>query len=99
MGGGAMVIGLLTVELQIPASQSLKNKRQVVRSLISRLRQEFNVSVAEVDHQDSWQLCTLAVACVSGETLQAQQLMQRVATYIEEQAVDYYVLEVQSEVL
>lgn len=94
-----MVIGLLTVELHIPASQSLKDKRQVTRSLVSRLRQEFNISVAEVDHQDSWQLCTLAVACVSGETSQAQQLMQRAATYIEEHAVDYYVLEVQSELI
>jgi len=94
-----MVIGLLTVELQIPASQSLKNKRQVTRSLISRLRQEFNISVAEVDHQDSWQLCTLGIAYVSGETSQVQQLMRRVATCIEEHAVDYYVLEVQSELL
>lgn len=94
-----MVIGYLTVELQIPASQSLKSKRQVTRSLISRLRQEFNVSVAEVDHQDSWQLCTLAVACVSGETSQVQQLLRRVATYIDEHAVDYYVLEVQAELI
>lgn len=94
-----MVIGLLTVELQIPASGSLKDKRQVIRSLVSRLRQDFNISVAEVDHLDSWQLCTLAIVCVSGEGTQAQHVLQRAAGYVESRAADYVVLDVQTELL
>ncbi|MFO7696316.1 MAG: DUF503 domain-containing protein [Anaerolineae bacterium] len=94
-----MVIGLLTVELQIPASGSLKDKRQVIRSLVTRLRQEYNISVAQVDHLDSWQLCALAIACVSNEGSQAQHVLQRVAGYIEARAVDYVVLDIQTELL
>jgi uncharacterized protein len=94
-----VVIGLLTVELQIPSSGSLKDKRQVTRSLVARLRQEYNISVAEVDHLDSWQLCTLAVACVSNEATHVQQMMQRVMAYIESHAAEYVVLDYETETL
>lgn len=94
-----MVIGLLTVDLQVPASGSLKDKRQVIRSLVSRLRHEYNLSVAEVDHLDSWQLCTLAMVCVSGEGAQAQHVLQRVMGYVESHATEYLVLDVQVELL
>ncbi len=60
-----MVIGLLMLELHIPAAQSLKDKRQALRSLESRLRERFNVSVAEVEHQDLWQRANLAVVAVN----------------------------------
>ena len=58
-------IGLLSLELHIHAAQSLKDKRHVVRSLKDRIRRRFNVSVAEVDHQSSWQLSTVAVVAVA----------------------------------
>ena len=50
-----MVVGTLTINLQVPSSKSLKDKRQVIRSLTARLRQTFNVAVAEVGDQDLWQ--------------------------------------------
>jgi uncharacterized protein YlxP (DUF503 family) len=93
------VIGLLTIELQIPAAGSLKDKRQVVRSLVARLRQETNVSVAEVDHLDSWQLCTLAAVCVSNDVTVAQQLLQHVIGLVDARAIDYIVLDYQTEML
>lgn len=62
-----MVVGVCTVELFIPDSQSLKDKRQVVHSLKDRLRGKFNLSVAEVDGQDLWQKAVLAFACVANE--------------------------------
>jgi len=49
-----MPIGLLTLEIHIPDARSLKDKRQVIRSLKDRLRANFNVAVAELDHQDLW---------------------------------------------
>ena len=60
-----MVIGLLTLELHFPGARSLKDKRQALRSLETRLRNRFNVSVAEVEHQDLWQRARLAVVSVN----------------------------------
>jgi uncharacterized protein len=62
-----MVVGSLRLELHLPASHSLKEKRSVVNHVKERLRTRFNASVAEVDHQDLWQRATLGVAIVSGE--------------------------------
>ena len=72
------VIGLLSLELHIQAAQSLKDKRQVVRSLKDRIRRRFNVSVAEVDHQSSWQLCTVAVVAVASNKAGVESLLQGV---------------------
>jgi uncharacterized protein len=78
-----MVIGSLTVTIHVPESQSLKEKRQVVRSLVSRLRQTFNVAVAEVGDQDVWQLATIGIACVSGEARHADEMCQKVLRHLE----------------
>jgi uncharacterized protein len=59
-----MVVGTLTLELHLPASDSLKAKRSVLNRVKERLRTGFNASVAEVDHQDLWQRATLGVAVV-----------------------------------
>ena len=60
-----MVIGLLTLELHFPGARSLKDKRQALRSLEQRVRNKFNVSIAEVEHQDLWQRARLAVVSVN----------------------------------
>jgi uncharacterized protein YlxP (DUF503 family) len=60
-----MPVAALTLELSIPHSRSLKDRRQVVRSLKDKLRQGFNVSVAELDESVTWQSATLGVAAVS----------------------------------
>jgi uncharacterized protein YlxP (DUF503 family) len=62
-----MVVGLLHMELHIPGSHSLKEKRSVVNHVKERLRTRFNASVAEVDHQELWQRAALGVAVVSGD--------------------------------
>jgi uncharacterized protein YlxP (DUF503 family) len=73
-----VVIGLLTLELHIPASQSLKEKRQVLKSLLETTRNRFNVSIAEVDHLDLWQRATVAAACVSKDQSFVDQVLNRV---------------------
>ncbi len=60
-----MVVGLLTLDLHFPGARSLKDKRRVLRRLIDRMRNRFNVSVAEVDHQDLWQRARVAVVSVN----------------------------------
>ena len=62
-----MFIGVCTIEIHIPDSGSLKGKRHSLRSLKDRIRNTFNVSVAEVDNNDLWQKATLGVAAISND--------------------------------
>lgn len=73
-----MFAALLTLDLHIPASGSLKSKRSVVKSLIASLRKELNCSVAEVGYQDLWQRCRLGVAVVSETAGGARKVAQQV---------------------
>ena len=72
--------------LYIPHAVSLKDKRQVCRSLIDRTRQRFNVSVAEVDTQDFHQTLTIGIAVVSGNVAHAQNSLDEIIRYIEKTA-------------
>lgn len=60
-----MKIGICTIELFLPENGSLKDKRQILKSLKDRVKQRFNVSIAEVEDQDLWQKAVLGVACVA----------------------------------
>lgn len=74
-----MVIGLLTLELHFPGARSLKDKRQALRSLEQRIRNRFNVSVAEVEHQDLWQRSRLAVVSVNTDHVHLESTLEKVA--------------------
>src|SRR5690242_12591437 len=74
----AMPVGLLTLEIYIPDSHSLKDKRQVLRSLKERLRARFNVAVAELDHNDTWQRAQVGVVSLSNDEAHLQQSLQAV---------------------
>lgn len=78
-----MVIGTLAVTVEVPESGSLKEKRSVIRSLIHRVRNTFNVAVAEVGEQDSQQRALIGIACVSSSARHADEMCQKVLTYIE----------------
>jgi hypothetical protein len=69
-----MPVGLLTLEIHLPYSHSLKEKRAVLRKIRDRLRSRFNVAVAELDHRDVWQVATLGVVSISD----SQQLLDAV---------------------
>jgi len=73
-----MVIGLLTLELHFPGARSLKDKRQALRSLETRIRNRFNVSVAEVEHQDLWQRARLAVVAVNTDHVHLESTLHSV---------------------
>lgn len=77
-----MVVGLCTVELFVPGSQSLKDKRQVIHGLKDRLRGKFNLSVAEVESQDLWQKAVLGMACVSNENKHVNQVLDQALNLI-----------------
>ena len=94
-----VVVGLCTVELQVPASASLKDKRSVVKSLIAGIRREHNVAVAEVGHLDSWQLATVACSCVTNDVGRAHALLQRVVARIEADRHGVVLLDYEIEIL
>jgi uncharacterized protein YlxP (DUF503 family) len=71
-------IGVLTLELRLDDSHSLKEKRHVVKSLKDRLRHKFNVSVAEIDFQDLWQRGLVAAVTVSSDRTNAEMVLQSV---------------------
>ena len=73
-----MAVGLLTLELHIADAQSLKDKRQVIRSLKDRLRGKFNVAVAELDFHDSWQRSVIGVVTLANEERFVQEVLQKV---------------------
>ncbi|MBI3603673.1 MAG: DUF503 domain-containing protein [Nitrospirae bacterium] len=77
-----MIVGLCTVELYIPDGHSLKAKRQVLLSLKDRLRDKFNVSVAEVGEQDLWQKAVLGIACVANDGAFVNQVLDQAVNLI-----------------
>lgn len=77
-----MFIGLCTIDLHIPESQSLKSKRHILRSLKDRVRKGFNVSIAEGDGGDLWQRITLAVATVNKDKRHINQILDLIVGMI-----------------
>jgi uncharacterized protein YlxP (DUF503 family) len=73
-----MPVGLLTLELHIAEAHSLKDKRQVLRSLKDRLRAHFNVAVAELDFEDTWQRSVIGVVTLANEDHHVEETLQRV---------------------
>jgi uncharacterized protein len=73
-----MPIGLLTLEIFIPDARSLKDKRQVLRSLKDRLRGHFNVAVAELDHQETWQRALVGIVTISSDVRHLEESLQKV---------------------
>ncbi len=73
-----MIVGILQAELSIPGSRSLKDKRSVVKGLLERLRQRFQVAAAEVGHLDARDRTTIGVSCVSNDSRHAQSHLQQV---------------------
>ena len=78
-----MVVAVERFDLRIPGARSLKEKRHVVKGLTAVLRQTFEVSVAEVDHQDLWQRATIAVAAVGPDQHHLRRVMQAVGKRVD----------------
>jgi len=94
-----MIIGACTITLHLHGVHSLKEKRSIVKSVLARLRNEFNVSAAEVDAQDSHGRAVLGIACVSGSSDYAHGQLEAVVRWIEEQRPDVPVVDYEIELL
>lgn len=94
-----MHIGVCVIRLRIPESFSLKDKRHVLKSITSRVRNRFNVSVAEVEDNDVWQMATIGFSCVSNNSRHANEILSKVAAYISESRFEAEILDVSTEII
>jgi uncharacterized protein YlxP (DUF503 family) len=93
-----MHVSVCQIELRIPENQSLTGKRQVIKSIITRLQNRYKVSVAEVDNQNLWQLATLGVACVSNHRRHADEILANVVKFIAQNYPDVELLSSEIEI-
>ena len=77
-----MNVGVCKVRLRLPGNLSLKGKRQVIKSIMARVAAKFNVSIAEVDDNDRWQVATLGISLVSNDNRYTNEVLSRVADFI-----------------
>ncbi len=94
-----MIIGARELTLHLPECHSLKDKRQVVKSLLARVRNQFEVAIAEVDENDLWQIAKIGICCVSNENQHAEQILQRVQHFIEETRPDVLISNTETELI
>src|SRR5216683_3411793 len=84
----AMHIGVARVALHLAENASLKGKRMVVKSVAQRVRNRFNVAVAEIDTQDAWQVATLGIVCLSDDPQHNNEVLSKVIDFIESERLD-----------
>ena len=94
-----MNVGVCRIKLRLPENLSLKGKRRVVKSITTRVRSQFNVSVAEVDDQNLWQLITLGICCVSNNNRYTNEVLSKVVDFIVDGRFDVEILDYEIELL
>jgi len=95
----AMIVGVSKITLHLPGCHSLKDKRQVIKSLMARVRNQFEVAIAEVDEQDRWQIAMLGVSCVSNSSQHVDEVLARVQRYIKETRPDVLITNNEVEII
>jgi uncharacterized protein YlxP (DUF503 family) len=78
-----MVVGLLKIDLFLPEASSLKDKRQIVKSIMGKVDSKFNVSVSEVENQDLWQRATIGISHVSETGEQTRRVLNHIDRFVE----------------
>ncbi len=94
-----MNVGVCKVKFRLPENLSLKGKRRVLKSIITRVRSKFNVSVAEIDDQDAWQLATLGISCVTNDNRYANEVLSKVVDFIVNTRFEIEILDYEIEIL
>ncbi len=94
-----MIVGVMRITLRIEAAHSLKDKRMVVKSVVERVRSRFNAAAAEVEDNDTWNLATIGVVCVSNASAHADAQLQTIADAITGWRLDAEVLDIETELI
>jgi len=94
-----MNVGVCRISLRLPENLSLKGKRRVLKSIITRVRSKFNVSMAEVDDHELWQLAALGICCVSNNERYTNEVLSKVVDFIVNGRFDVEILDYEIEIL
>jgi uncharacterized protein YlxP (DUF503 family) len=94
-----MPVAITHLTLRLPENASLKGKRQVVKSVQQRLHNRFNVSVAEVEHNDLWQLAGIDIAAVANTASHAREVCENAVAYLTSLRLDVEIVEEETEVI
>jgi len=94
-----MSVALCNLTLRLPENGSLKGKRMVVKSIQQRLHNRFNVSVAEVAHNDKWQLAGIAIVAVANDDAHAREVVENAVEYLTTLRLDVEVVEEETELI
>jgi hypothetical protein len=92
-------IGFCEVDLYLPGVMSLKEKRGMIKSMLVKMRKQFNVSAAEVEHHDTWQSATIAISTVSNSAKQSHRTLQTVIKWMESRYPDALISDHFTEIL
>ena len=94
-----MHVGACQIRCRLPENHSLKGKRQVIKSIIDRVKHRYNVSIAEVDNLELWQLMTIGITCVSNDAQHVNETLSKVVAFIENSHFDIEMLDYEIEIL
>jgi len=94
-----MNVGVCRISLRLPENLSLKGKRRVLKSIITRVRSKFNVATAEVDDHELWQLASLGICCVSNNKRYTNEVLSKVVDFIVNGRFDVEILDYEIEIL
>jgi uncharacterized protein YlxP (DUF503 family) len=95
----SVTVGFCRVWLRLPENHSLKGKRRVIKSLLARLHNKFNVAAAEVGDHDAWQMASLGITCVTTSESHAHQMMASVVAFIRSERPDAEMIDYRTEVM
>ncbi|MAG15124.1 MAG: hypothetical protein CL874_04515 [Dehalococcoidales bacterium] len=94
-----MNVGVCRIDLRLPGNISLKGKRQVLKSITARVRNKFDVAVAEVDNHDRWQLATIGICCISNNSRHTNEVMSKVMDFVISSRFEVEILDCEIEIL
>ncbi|MFC1900502.1 DUF503 domain-containing protein [Chloroflexota bacterium] len=94
-----MHVGVCHIRLRIPENGSLKDKRRVLKAITSRATNKFNISIAEIDDNDLWQVATLGISCVSNNGRHANEVLSKVVNFISDPRFNVEVLDYNIEIM
>jgi uncharacterized protein len=95
----ALAIGICRVQMRLPENHSLKGKRQVLKSLVARLHNKFNVSAAEFEDQDSWQIASIGVVYASNDERHTARVLAAIISFIERERPDAEIIDYETEIV
>ena len=92
-------VGVCKIRLRIPENSSLKGKRSVIKSIVTQVNNRFNVSVAEIEDHDAWQIATIGISCISNDHQYTNEVLSKIVNFVDNGRFDIELLDYNIEFL